>query len=116
MDRTIALVDGWQLAHTAPQACAAPEALIGFPTQWHDAVVPGTVAATLHDDVNVEGDYDAGDWWYRTTFARPEGPPGTRYRLRLELWSNYEFPTLDELVLDIDHGKAVTVAIENQRV
>ncbi len=95
MDRTIALVDGWQLAHTPPQACAAPEALIGFPTHWHDAVVPGTVAATLHDDVNVEGDYDAGDWWYRTTFARPEGPPGTRYRLRLdglatiaEVWLN----------------------------
>ncbi|CAN5156160.1 hypothetical protein BH10PSE4_BH10PSE4_46710 [soil metagenome] len=43
-------------------------------------------------------------------------PDGARYRLRLELWSNYEFPTLVELVLDIDHGKAVAVAIENQRV
>ena len=95
MDRTIALVDGWQLAHTPPQACAAPDALIGFPTQWHDAVVPGTVAATLHDDINAEGDYDADDWWYRTTFARPDGAPGTRYRLRLdglatiaEVWLN----------------------------
>ncbi len=95
MDRTIAIAEGWQLAHTPPRACDAPDALIGFPAQWHDAVVPGTVAATLHDDINAEGNYDADDWWYRTTFARPDGPPGTRYRLRLdglatiaEVWLN----------------------------
>ena len=95
MARTLLLAEGWQLAHTPPQACAAPEDLIGFPAQWHDAVVPGTVAATLHEDMNDEGDYDADDWWYRTTFARPDGPPGTRHRLRLdglatiaEVWLN----------------------------
>jgi beta-mannosidase len=84
MDRTVALRSGWQLAHTPPQACATPDALPGFPAQWHDAAVPGTVAASLHDDINAEGDYDADDWWYRTTFAKPDGPPGTRYRLRLD--------------------------------
>ena len=95
MDRTIAITEGWKLTSTPQQACAAPDDLIGFPAQWHDAAVPGTVAATLHDDINAEGDYDADDWWYRTTFARPEGAPGTRYRLRFdglatlaEVWLN----------------------------
>ena len=95
MDRTIAIADGWQLAHTPAQACEGPDTLVGFPMQWHDAVVPGTVAATLDHDINDEGDYDADDWWYRTTFARPDGAPGTRYRLRLdglatiaEVWLN----------------------------
>lgn len=43
-------------------------------------------------------------------------PDGGRYRLRLELWSNYEFPTQVELLLEIDHGKAVAVSIHSQRV
>ncbi len=95
MDREIALATGWQLAHTPHGACEGPDALVGFPTRWHDTTVPGTVAATLHDDIDDEGDYDADDWWYRTTFARPDGPPGTRHRLRFdglatlaEVWLN----------------------------
>ncbi|MGZ5084524.1 MAG: glycosyl hydrolase 2 galactose-binding domain-containing protein, partial [Usitatibacter sp.] len=84
MHRKVPLHSGWQLAHTPPQACAAPEALVGFPVRWEDAVVPGTVAAAIHDDVDDEGDYDADDWWYRTTFARPDCPAGTRYHLSFE--------------------------------
>ncbi|MGZ5086038.1 MAG: glycoside hydrolase family 2 protein [Usitatibacter sp.] len=84
MHRKVPLHSGWQLAHTPPQACAAPEALVGFPVRWEDAVVPGTVAAAIHGDVDDEGDYDADDWWYRTTFARPDCPAGTRYHLSFE--------------------------------
>jgi beta-mannosidase len=95
MVKVLALTDGWQLAHTPPSACAGPEALIGFPAQWREAQVPGTVASSIHEDINDTGNYDADDWWYRATFARPDGPPGTRYRLRLdglatiaEVWLN----------------------------
>lgn len=43
-------------------------------------------------------------------------PDGGRYRLRLELWSNYEFPTKVDLLLNIDHGKAVAAKIRSQSV
>ena len=95
MDRALALTEEWQLAHTPAQACAAPDELIGFPARWSAAAVPGTVAGALHDDIDEEGDYDADDWWYRTTFARPEAAPGSRHRLRFdglatlaEVWLN----------------------------
>src|SRR5258708_23283075 len=78
------LHEGWQLARTPPQSCAGADQLVGFPAQWRDAVVPGTVAASVHEDINAAGDYDADDWWYRTTFARPEAAPGARYFLRFE--------------------------------
>jgi beta-mannosidase len=58
--------------------------LASFPAQWHEAVVPGTVAASLHHDLDTPGNYDADDWWYRTSFPAPAGTPGARHRLRFE--------------------------------
>jgi len=72
----------WQLARTPPGACASPEALAGFATTWHAAEVPGTVAACLHHDLDAPGNYDADDWWYRTSFPQPEG--GARHYLCFE--------------------------------
>lgn len=43
-------------------------------------------------------------------------PDGGCYRLRLELCSNYEFPTLLDLTLEVDHGKAVSATIGRQQV
>ena len=76
------LDSGWSLARTPAGACASPEALAGFATPWHAAVVPGTVAACLHKDLDTPGPYDADDWWYRTSFPRPAG--GARHYLRFE--------------------------------
>jgi beta-mannosidase len=72
----------WELARTPPGAVGSPGALAGFATTWHPARVPGTVAACLHADLDAPGDYDAHDWFYRTTFARPGA--GTRHRLRFD--------------------------------
>jgi beta-mannosidase len=73
---------GWRLARTPASACASPEALAGFATAWHEASVPGTVASCLHADLDAPGHYDADDWWYRTSFARPA--EGERHWLRFE--------------------------------
>ena len=81
--REIALDSGWQLARVAPGACPSPDALAGTPLAWQEAVVPGTVAAALAPDPAVAGDYDAHDWWYRTTFVAPSRDGG-RCRLRFE--------------------------------
>ena len=47
---------------------------------WLPAPVPGTAAAALarHGrwDFDRPADFDADDWWYRTTFAGPPGRPG----------------------------------------
>src|SRR5207248_8864351 len=56
--------------------------LVGSGVEWHDAVVPGTVAAAIHRDINAAGDYDVDDWWYQMSFALG-GPSPKRY-LRLE--------------------------------
>ena len=76
------LVTGWHLARAEAGSCAAPQDLAGLSLQWHDAQVPGTVAGRLHGDLDIPGDYDAHDWWYRTGFPRPAA--GTRHYLRFD--------------------------------
>src|SRR6185295_2216122 len=73
---TLWLHEGWRLARTAPGALKEAGELAGHPAEWHDAVVPGTVAAAIHTDINLPGNYDADDWWYQmnwgqTTIFRP---------------------------------------------
>ena len=84
---TLWLHEGWRLARTAPGALKQPGELAGAPVEWHEAVVPGTVAAAIHKDINLPGDYDAHDWWYQLGFPLPwEGARGrvSRHYLRLE--------------------------------
>ena len=79
--RRVSLLEaGWRLARTAPGACDDPAALASI-AEWQEAQVPGTVAGSLHRDIGQPGDYDAHDWWYRTTFTRPEG---ARHFLRFD--------------------------------
>ena len=68
------LHEGWRLARTTAGALKDPSQLAGLAAKWHDAVVPGTVAASIHKDINLPGDYDADDWWYRLEI--PEQNPG----------------------------------------
>jgi beta-mannosidase len=83
---TLWLHEGWRLARTAPGALKDPSSLPGTPVEWHEAVVPGTVAAAVHQDVNLPGDYDADDWWYQLGFPVLADGAGARGRkvLRLE--------------------------------
>lgn len=72
---------GWRLARAGAGAIADPAGLSCLESGWQEAQVPGTVAAVLHRDLAQPGDYDEQDWWYRTTFARPEG---ARHFLRFD--------------------------------
>ncbi len=84
----VALDRGWQLANSIPDN----NALDGITVDqldnlhWRDAIVPGTVAQSIHDDINLPGHYDRCDWWYRTSFAAPTTKPKNtiRHRLRFE--------------------------------
>jgi len=67
---TLWLHKGWRLGRTAPGAVKNPSQLAGAGIEWHDAVVPGTVAAAIHKDINLPGDYDADDWWYQLNWGQ----------------------------------------------
>ena len=82
--RGISISNGWQLARTAPGACASPDLLPTAALEWRDAIIPGTVASSLHRDIAEPGRYDADDWWYRTTFTTPRDAAGARFRLRFD--------------------------------
>jgi beta-mannosidase len=69
VDATVWLHEGWKLARSKDAS------------EWHDAVVPGTVAASLKHDIAKEGPYDAEEWFYKLHFV---APPATRHVLRFE--------------------------------
>lgn len=87
--RTHPLDTGWELACAAPGGAPDPSALAHMNPGWRPAVVPGTVAAadlaagTLPDLARAP-DYDATDWWYRTSFAAEPAVPGEVVVLRFE--------------------------------
>jgi len=79
------LGDGWQAAATEPDAHSHPNVLDAL--DWLPARVPGTAAAALRDagrwQVGQEHDFDAQDWWFRTSFAAD--PAGAGEELSLQL-------------------------------
>jgi beta-mannosidase len=91
----VALDSGWQLADSTPGNTTIDQI---DNLQWRDAIVPGTVAQSIHEDINVPGYYDRRDWWYRTSFTAPQNlNSATRRRLRFEglatladIWLNGE--------------------------
>ncbi len=98
------IVDGWLLASTPPGALERPPADEQHGLQWHPAVVPGTVAASVGAlaDLDQHMAYDSYDWWYRCAFPDPrtEGDAGSSVRIRLdglatlaEVWLNDELLT-----------------------
>jgi beta-mannosidase len=72
----------WVCASTAPDLAADPAQLSGADLQWRPASVPGTAAAAMRDagawswGRDDEALLDGRDWWFVTTFARPDGGPG----------------------------------------
>ncbi len=77
------LTEGWEAAAVAPEVCSDPADLeqatrLGALT-WLPARVPGTGASVLRDagvwSPGETYDFDAEDWWFRTSFpAEPVGP------------------------------------------
>jgi beta-mannosidase len=70
----------WQLAETAPGVAKSPADLPAS-LEWLDAVVPGTVAASLARagrwSLDRPRDLDAVDFWYRARFAAEPGGTAT---------------------------------------
>ncbi len=61
----------WELTDTPAGACPSPDALDVLPLRWRATSVPGTVAGTVWQAAGPTLDYDAYDWWYRTSFLAP---------------------------------------------
>jgi beta-mannosidase len=79
-----ALTHGWQAAATPAEAAVeSPES-----ATWCPARVPGTAAAALSQaDAWQPGerhDFDAEDWWFRTSFDAEPAGPGEQVVLLLE--------------------------------
>jgi beta-mannosidase len=79
-----ALTHGWEAAATpADAAVESPE-----PATWWPARVPGTAADALsHAGTWRPGephDFDAEDWWFRTSFEAEPAAPGEQVALLLE--------------------------------
>ena len=74
-------IDGWSLARTDPGAWPDPAA-IDLAAEWLDAVVPGTVGASLRALGRWRPDdavgFDAFDFWFRATLTG-EGPAILRF-------------------------------------
>jgi beta-mannosidase len=80
------LGDAWQAARSAPGAhdhpCAAEQ------LSWSPARIPGTAAAALADTgawrVGEDHDFDAEDWWFRTSFPADPLLAGEEHQLCLD--------------------------------
>jgi beta-mannosidase len=63
----------WELCSTQPGAAQTPEELAGLDVEWLAATVPGTAASALRAagqwTVDDDRDFDAADWWWRSTFV-----------------------------------------------
>jgi beta-mannosidase len=80
------LSTGWEVAGTAPDACPDPGELDRL--DWLPAQVPGTAASALRAagrwDPGDRRDFDAEDWWFRTSFDAEPAADGERLMLALD--------------------------------
>jgi beta-mannosidase len=77
---------GWEVASCAPGQCPTPAAAAGL--GWIAARVPGTAAGALRDAglwaPGEARDFDAEDWWFRSTFEAAPAAAGEEVALRLD--------------------------------
>ena len=80
------LTAGWQAARAPADLHVDPTGLDTL--RWIPARVPGTAAAALRDagewQLGDRLDFDAEDWWFRTSFSAEPVAPGEEARLRLD--------------------------------
>jgi beta-mannosidase len=101
----LALGDGWQTASSEPDAHTDSSTIAGL--AWIAACVPGTAAGALrdagiwrHGDLH---DFDAEDWWFRTSFDAQPLAPGEAAHLCLDGIATVAEVFLNgELVLESD--------------
>jgi beta-mannosidase len=101
----LVLGDGWVLAACRPDADADPHALGEL--AWLPARVPGTAAGALRDAGRWRPgdptDFDAEDWWWRTSFDAQPVAAGEEVRLCLDgIATVAEVHLNGELVLESD--------------
>ena len=82
--RILPIHEGWQLARTRASAFSDPANLAIAAGDWRPALVPGTVATSVHTDINAAGNYDAEDWWYRAKFSVADQKAATHHRMVFE--------------------------------
>lgn len=114
------IADGWRAASTAPDQAPNPDALDDL--DWISARVPGTAAGALADAglwrAGEPHDFDARDWWFRTSFDAAPASAGEELWLRLNgLATVAEVHLNGELVLQSDsmfarHALAVTQTLQ----
>ena len=83
---THALSSGWQAAYSPPDRHCDAGNLDDL--RWIPARVPGTAAGALRDAgewrLGEPYDFDAQDWWFRTSFDAEPVAPGEEVILRLD--------------------------------
>ncbi len=99
------LAAGWQAASCAPDAHGDPSTIAAL--GWIAAGVPGTAAGALRDaglwQHGESRDFDAEDWWFRTSFDTRPAAPGEQARLCLDGIATVAEVFLNgELVLESD--------------
>jgi beta-mannosidase len=105
---TRVLSGGWQVACSPARAAGGGGGgrdIEGL--EWMPARVPGTAAGALADAgrwrAGEPHDFDAQDWWFRTSFQEEPAAPGEEVVLRLDGIATVAEVYLDgELVLDSD--------------
>jgi beta-mannosidase len=96
---------GWQAARSAPDACTDVTGIDVL--SWTPARVPGTAAGALVDAglwrAGDRYDFDAEDWWFRTSFDAQPVTAGEEVRLYLDgIATVAEVYLNGELVLESD--------------
>ncbi len=74
------LTDGWQLASAPPDPAAGVGVVAPADLSWLPASVPGTAAGALAEaglySAGEPYDFDARDWWFRTSFQAERAAAG----------------------------------------
>jgi beta-mannosidase len=99
------LSEGWQAARAAPDLHANPAGIDAL--DWVAARVPGTAALALQDAglwrPGERCDFDAEDWWFRTSFEAEPALAGEHVRLHFDgIATVAEVFLNDERVLESD--------------
>ena len=73
---TVDIFGPWSCSAHRPGTIVHPEQLEDAAVEWLPTTVPCTVASALAANrkwsFDAPTDLDAHDWWFRTTFARPD--------------------------------------------